>query len=77
MNHLLPSCQVSILGDPPKDVNHPQSAFLSVNNVFPSGDFLFSFLLSSLFLCQVNIFQRLISVYLPSLLRRKLQTSSL
>ncbi|KAE8283344.1 Ribonucleoprotein PTB-binding 1 Protein raver-1 [Larimichthys crocea] len=28
---------VSILGDPPKDVNHPQSAFLSVNNVFPSG----------------------------------------
>ncbi|XP_040014960.1 ribonucleoprotein PTB-binding 1 isoform X3 [Xiphias gladius] len=28
---------VSILGDPPKDVNLPQSAFLSVNNVFPSG----------------------------------------
>ncbi|XP_059204175.1 ribonucleoprotein PTB-binding 1 isoform X2 [Centropristis striata] len=28
---------VSILGDPPKDVNHPQSAFLNVNNVFPSG----------------------------------------
>ncbi|XP_029294548.1 ribonucleoprotein PTB-binding 1 [Cottoperca gobio] len=27
---------VSILGDPPKDVNHPQSAFLGVN-VFPSG----------------------------------------
>ncbi|XP_074553279.1 ribonucleoprotein PTB-binding 1 isoform X2 [Halichoeres trimaculatus] len=28
---------VSILGDPPKDVNHPQSAFLSGNNGFPSG----------------------------------------
>ncbi|XP_051243811.1 ribonucleoprotein PTB-binding 1 isoform X5 [Dicentrarchus labrax] len=28
---------VSILGDPPKDVNLPQSAFLNVNNVFPSG----------------------------------------
>uniref|UniRef100_UPI0037E90DC0 ribonucleoprotein PTB-binding 1 isoform X2 n=1 Tax=Semicossyphus pulcher TaxID=241346 RepID=UPI0037E90DC0 len=28
---------VSILGDPPKDVNHPQSAFLSVNNGFHSG----------------------------------------
>ncbi|XP_031168672.1 ribonucleoprotein PTB-binding 1 isoform X2 [Sander lucioperca] len=28
---------VSILGDPPKDVNHPQSAFLGVSNVFPSG----------------------------------------
>uniref|UniRef100_A0A8C3AD86 Ribonucleoprotein PTB-binding 1 n=1 Tax=Cyclopterus lumpus TaxID=8103 RepID=A0A8C3AD86_CYCLU len=28
---------VSILGDPPKDGNHPQSAFLGVNNVFPSG----------------------------------------
>ncbi|XP_060882926.1 ribonucleoprotein PTB-binding 1 isoform X2 [Labrus mixtus] len=28
---------VSILGDPPKDGNHPQSAFLSVNNGFPSG----------------------------------------
>ncbi|XP_034566475.1 ribonucleoprotein PTB-binding 1 isoform X2 [Notolabrus celidotus] len=28
---------VSILGDPPKDVNHPQSTFLSVNNGFPSG----------------------------------------
>ncbi|XP_068435472.1 ribonucleoprotein PTB-binding 1 isoform X2 [Clinocottus analis] len=28
---------VSILGDPPKDANHPQSAFLGANNVFPSG----------------------------------------
>ncbi|XP_028267858.1 ribonucleoprotein PTB-binding 1 isoform X2 [Parambassis ranga] len=28
---------VSILGDPPKEANLPQSAFLSVNNVFPSG----------------------------------------
>ncbi|XP_022595213.1 ribonucleoprotein PTB-binding 1 isoform X1 [Seriola dumerili] len=28
---------VSILGDPPKDVNIPQNAFLGVNNVFPSG----------------------------------------
>uniref|UniRef100_A0A3P8STE4 Ribonucleoprotein PTB-binding 1 n=1 Tax=Amphiprion percula TaxID=161767 RepID=A0A3P8STE4_AMPPE len=28
---------VSILGDPPKDANLPQSAFLNVNNVFPSG----------------------------------------
>ncbi|XP_041833227.1 ribonucleoprotein PTB-binding 1 isoform X2 [Melanotaenia boesemani] len=28
---------VSILGDPPKDVNLLQSAFLNVNNVFPSG----------------------------------------
>ncbi|XP_068584180.1 ribonucleoprotein PTB-binding 1 isoform X6 [Cebidichthys violaceus] len=28
---------VSILGDPPKDGNHPQSGFLGVNNVFPSG----------------------------------------
>ncbi|XP_054463129.1 ribonucleoprotein PTB-binding 1 isoform X1 [Anoplopoma fimbria] len=28
---------VSILGDPPKDMNHPQSTFLGVNNVFPSG----------------------------------------
>ncbi|XP_049925585.1 ribonucleoprotein PTB-binding 1 isoform X2 [Epinephelus moara] len=28
---------ISILGDPPKDVNHPQSGFLSVSNVFPSG----------------------------------------
>ncbi|XP_041634074.1 ribonucleoprotein PTB-binding 1 isoform X2 [Cheilinus undulatus] len=28
---------VSILGDPPKDVSHPQSAFLNVNNGFPSG----------------------------------------
>ncbi|KAJ4920197.1 hypothetical protein JOQ06_014272 [Pogonophryne albipinna] len=27
---------VSILGDPPKDVNHPQSAFLGVNSGFPS-----------------------------------------
>ncbi|XP_037648416.1 ribonucleoprotein PTB-binding 1 isoform X3 [Sebastes umbrosus] len=27
---------ISILGDPPKDMNHPQSAFLSVNSVFPS-----------------------------------------
>lgn len=31
------SCQVSILGDPSKDVNLPQSAFLNANNVFPSG----------------------------------------
>ncbi|KAM6913713.1 ribonucleoprotein PTB-binding 1 isoform 2-T2 [Lycodopsis pacificus] len=28
---------VSILGDPPKDGNHPQNAFLGVDNVFPSG----------------------------------------
>ncbi|XP_026181835.1 ribonucleoprotein PTB-binding 1 isoform X1 [Mastacembelus armatus] len=28
---------VSILGDRPKDVNLPQSAFLNVSNVFPSG----------------------------------------
>ncbi|XP_029015658.1 ribonucleoprotein PTB-binding 1 isoform X2 [Betta splendens] len=28
---------VSLLGDPPKDVNLPQSAFLGVNNVFPPG----------------------------------------
>lgn len=28
---------VSILGDPPKDVSLPQSAFLNVNSVFPSG----------------------------------------
>lgn len=28
---------VSILGDPPKDVNLPQSAFLNVNSVYPSG----------------------------------------
>ncbi|KAM9746004.1 ribonucleoprotein PTB-binding 1 isoform 2-T2 [Menidia menidia] len=28
---------VSLLGDPPKDVNHPRSGFLSVNNGFPSG----------------------------------------
>ncbi|XP_070837641.1 ribonucleoprotein PTB-binding 1 isoform X2 [Chaetodon trifascialis] len=28
---------VSILGDPPKDVNLPQTAFLNVNSVFPSG----------------------------------------
>uniref|UniRef100_A0A3Q1ALP6 Ribonucleoprotein PTB-binding 1 n=1 Tax=Amphiprion ocellaris TaxID=80972 RepID=A0A3Q1ALP6_AMPOC len=28
---------VSILGNPPKDANLPQSAFLNVNNVFPSG----------------------------------------
>ncbi|XP_069004940.1 ribonucleoprotein PTB-binding 1 isoform X1 [Embiotoca jacksoni] len=28
---------VSILGDPPKDGNLPQSGFLNVNNVFPSG----------------------------------------
>ncbi|XP_029945563.1 ribonucleoprotein PTB-binding 1 isoform X1 [Salarias fasciatus] len=28
---------VSILGDPQKDVSLPQGAFLSVNNVFPSG----------------------------------------
>ncbi|XP_072224653.1 ribonucleoprotein PTB-binding 1 [Leuresthes tenuis] len=28
---------VSLLGDPPKDVNHPQSGFLNVNNSFPSG----------------------------------------
>lgn len=46
MNHLFPS-QVSILGDPPKDVNLPQSAFLNVNNVFPSGEvhLLFVFVL--------------------------------
>lgn len=35
-----PFCQVSILGDPPKDVNLPQSAFLNANNVFPSGKVL-------------------------------------
>ncbi|KAK2893681.1 ribonucleoprotein PTB-binding 1 isoform X3 [Channa argus] len=28
---------VSLLGDPPKDVNLPLSAFLSANSVFPSG----------------------------------------
>ncbi|XP_047428945.1 ribonucleoprotein PTB-binding 1 isoform X2 [Mugil cephalus] len=28
---------VSILGDPPKDANLPQSAFLGVNSAFPSG----------------------------------------
>ncbi|XP_042249775.1 ribonucleoprotein PTB-binding 1 isoform X3 [Thunnus albacares] len=28
---------VSILGDPPKEVNLPQNAFLNVSNVFPSG----------------------------------------
>ncbi|XP_075310235.1 ribonucleoprotein PTB-binding 1 isoform X2 [Odontesthes bonariensis] len=28
---------VSLLGDPPKDGNLPQSAFLNVNNSFPSG----------------------------------------
>ncbi|XP_068584177.1 ribonucleoprotein PTB-binding 1 isoform X3 [Cebidichthys violaceus] len=33
---------VSILGDPPKDGNHPQSGFLGVNNVFPSGEALFA-----------------------------------
>ncbi|KAM9843039.1 ribonucleoprotein PTB-binding 1 [Aulostomus maculatus] len=33
----LPAQGVSILGDPPKDVNLPQSSFLSVNNVFASG----------------------------------------
>ncbi|XP_075894742.1 ribonucleoprotein PTB-binding 1 isoform X1 [Nelusetta ayraudi] len=27
----------SILGDPPKDGNHPHSAFLNVNGVYPSG----------------------------------------
>lgn len=41
LNHLFPSCQVSILGDPPKDVNLPQGAFLNVNSVFPSGEILF------------------------------------
>ncbi len=43
MNPILPSSQVSILGDPPKDVNLPQSAFLSASNVFPSGEMLFCF----------------------------------
>ncbi|XP_071389538.1 ribonucleoprotein PTB-binding 1 isoform X3 [Centroberyx affinis] len=28
---------VSILGDPPKEMNLPQSAFLNVHNLFPSG----------------------------------------
>ncbi|XP_035037552.1 ribonucleoprotein PTB-binding 1 isoform X2 [Hippoglossus stenolepis] len=28
---------ISILGDPPKEMTHPQSAFLGVNNGFPSG----------------------------------------
>lgn len=41
VSHLFPSCQVSILGDPPKDVNLPQGAFLNVNNVFPSGKVLY------------------------------------
>lgn len=40
LNHLFPSCQVSILGDPPKDVNLPQGAFLNVNSVFPSGEMI-------------------------------------
>ncbi|XP_026218334.1 ribonucleoprotein PTB-binding 1 isoform X2 [Anabas testudineus] len=33
----LPAQGVSILGDPPKDVNLSQSAFLGANNIFPSG----------------------------------------
>ncbi|KAK9534769.1 hypothetical protein VZT92_007192 [Zoarces viviparus] len=33
----LASQGVSILGDPPKDGNHPPNAFLGVDNVFPSG----------------------------------------
>lgn len=48
-NHLFPPCQVSILGDPPKDVNLPQGAFLNVNNVFPSGEMLFFFFCSFFF----------------------------
>lgn len=41
MNNLYTLCQASILGDPPKDVNLPQGAFLNVNTVFPSGEFFF------------------------------------
>lgn len=57
-NRLFLSCQVSILGDPPKDVNLPQGAFLNVNNVFPSGEMLFFlfcfFSFSSLFFCAAS-----------------------
>lgn len=48
LNLLFSPCKVSILGDPPKDVNHSQSAFLSVNNGFPSGEVWFSLIMAIL-----------------------------
>lgn len=41
MNNLYTLRQASILGDPPKDMNLPQGAFLNGNTVFPSGEFFF------------------------------------